>query len=422
MTTPDEISINPPPPAKAVAAPVVQAERIWSLDVLRGVALLGILVMNIQAFAMVFAAYVNPHAYGDLTGANYLVWLLSHIFADRKFMTIFSMLFGAGIVLMTTRSEKWTGRSAGLHYRRMTALLVLGLIHAYLIWDGDILVTYALCGMAVFPFRRWRPTTLLLTGLILITVGSGITFFFQWTMPHWPAEEVQGLKDDFWQPSPEYIENAHRLRHGSWLGFLPERAKSAFFLQTFVLLCENLWRVSGLMLAGMALFKLGVFSTAPSRKTYAAMIIVGLLTGVSTIVAGILYRDAVSWDVRRCFFLGGQFNYWGSIPLAFAWVGAVMLACHTPTLTGLVRRSLAAVGRMAFTNYLMQSVLCTLLFNGYGLGWFGQVERIGQFGIVLGVWVLQLILSPLWLRRFRIGPAEWLWRSLTYGERQRFRR
>jgi len=202
---------------------------------------------------------------------------------------------------------------------------------------------------------------------------------------------------------------------------LPGRAASSLMMQTWVFFTECLWRVSGLMLAGMALFKLGWFSAARSRSAYLSATIAGLLIGLPLIVGGILYKDAVSWDFRRCFYLAAEFNYWGSLPLALAWVGAVMLAFRSAALTGICR-ALAAVGQMAFTNYLLQSIICTLLFNGYGLGWFGRVERVGQVGIVLGVWTLQLILSPLWLRRFRFGPAEWLWRSLSYGLRQPFRR
>lgn len=409
------------PPVAATSGPVALVDRIDSLDVLRGVALLGILIMNIQVFAMIFPAYFNPHAYGDLTGPNYVVWLLSHVLADRKFMTIFSMLFGAGIVLMTSRREEAGGRAAGLHYRRMLVLLVLGVCHAYLLWDGDILVTYALCGMVVYPFRRRRPRTLFVIGLILIAFASGLAFLFQWGMQFWPESEVQGFKDGLWHPPPEVVEQTLALQRGSWVGMLPERAASALFFQTFVLLMENLWRVSGLMLAGMAFFKLGVFSATRTTRTYVIMLLAGLLIGAPLILAGVAYKDSVNWDVRYCFFLGGQFNYWGSIPLALAWVGLVMLVCRSATLSA-VRRPLAAVGQMAFTNYLLQSVVCTTLFFGYGLGWYGHVERIGQFGVVLGVWVVLLVLSVLWLRAFRFGPAEWVWRTLTYAKRQPFKR
>jgi len=154
------------------AQPAADPERIVPIDVLRGFALLGILVMNIQSFAMPDAAYMNPTAYGDLSGANFAVWLLSHVFADQKFMTIFSMLFGAGIVLMTSRAEARQGRSAALHYRRMGALWVIGMLHAYLLWYGDILYSYAMCGLLVYLFRNFRPRWLMTLGLISITIPA----------------------------------------------------------------------------------------------------------------------------------------------------------------------------------------------------------------------------------------------------------
>lgn len=409
------------PPHLASSGPVAQAQRIQSLDVIRGVALLGILVMNIQAFAMPFPAYLNPHAYGDLAGSNYIVWLLSHVLTDRKFMTIFSMLFGAGIVLMTSRREEAGARPAGLHFRRMAVLLGIGLCHAYLLWDGDILVTYAICGMVVYPMRGWRPGRLIAMGLLLIGIASGISMLFQWSMPNWPKEALQGFSDDIWQPPPEKVQEAIDLHRSSWAEYLPVRIKGALFFQTFILLIENLWRVSGLMLGGMALFKLGVFSASRSNRLYTTMFVAGLLIGLPAIVGGIYFRNSVDWDVSQAFFLGGQFNYWGSIPVALAWVALVMLICRGYVLHSL-QRSLAAVGQMAFTNYLLQSAICTTLFFGHGLGWYGDVERVGQFGVVLCVWAVQLLLSPLWLSTYRFGPAEWVWRSLTYGKLQSFKR
>src|SRR5712692_4927581 len=158
-------------PAETPALDAIpEPERIASLDVLRGLAVLGILVMNIQSFAMIEAAYSNPTAFGDLKGANYLVWLLSHVLADQKFMTIFSMLFGAGIVLMTGRREQAGRRSAAVHYRRMGVLALFGLLHAYLLWYGDILFSYALCGMVAYLFRRLRPQFLLLWGFLGLLV------------------------------------------------------------------------------------------------------------------------------------------------------------------------------------------------------------------------------------------------------------
>ena len=140
----------------ALNSPIEISDRIASLDVLRGFAVLGILVMNIQAFAMPMAAYFNPTAYGDLSGVNFFTWLVSYLFVDQKFLSMFSLLFGAGICLFADRVEARSGRSAGLHYRRMFWLLLFGLVHAYFLWSGDILVTYALCGSVLFFFGTAR--------------------------------------------------------------------------------------------------------------------------------------------------------------------------------------------------------------------------------------------------------------------------
>lgn len=400
--------------------PVTQAERIGSLDVLRGFAVLCILVMNIQSFSMIGAAYLNPTAYGDLTGWNYIVWLLSHVFADRKFMTIFSMLFGAGIVLMTSRREAATGRSAGVHYRRMGFLLLFGLLHGYLLWYGDILNAYAMCGFIVFLFRRRRPGTLIVVGLLSIAFASALSVFFHWSIQYWPAENIaETLK--WWAPSQEVIAEDIGAYRGGWLGQLPHRASTAIFFQTALFLMENVWRTGGLMLVGMGLFKLDVFSAKRSSGVYVLMIGAGLLVGIPIILYGVHRNFAAQWDFESCFFLGGQFNYWGSLFVAIGWVGLVMLVCKygvAPKLT----RTLAATGQMAFTNYLLQTVICTTIFYGHGFGLFGKVERIGQILIVFAVWVVLLVISPIWLRHFRFGPVEWLWRSLTYMKVQPMRR
>ena len=158
----------------ALNSPVEASERIASLDVLRGLAVLGIMIMNIQAFAMPMAAYSNPTAYGDLSGINFFIWLVSYLFVDQKFLSMFSLLFGAGICLFADRVEARSGRSAGLHYRRMFWLLLFGLVHAYFLWSGDVLVTYALCGLVIFFLRNRSPRTLVIIGLAVFSVASVI--------------------------------------------------------------------------------------------------------------------------------------------------------------------------------------------------------------------------------------------------------
>lgn len=400
--------------------PVTQSERVVALDALRGFALLGILIMNIQSFSTIFAAYFNPLAYGNFQGANYWVWYVEHVLADQKFMTIFSMLFGAGIVLMTSRREGAGLPSAAVHYRRMAVLLLFGLLHAYLLWYGDILYLYAMCGIVVFLLRKQPARRLLVVGLLLLAVGSGISLASGLSMPGWSEESMRQFMND-WMPPPEKIAEEISNYRGTWLGQMRHRVPTSFEFQTFVFGVWGFWRAAGLMLLGMALFKRGVFSARQSVGFYFTLIAVAVLIGIPTIIYGAHRNLIVKWDLMYSFFFGGLYNYWASILVSLGWVGAVMLVCQRSVLRSLTR-ALAAVGQMAFTNYLMQTIICTTIFYGHGFGVFGKVERVGQIPIVLAIWAIQLILSPIWLRHFQFGPFEWLWRSLTYMKWEPFGR
>ena len=401
------------------SGPVDETARIEAIDVLRGFALLGILVMNIQAFAMPRAAYFNPTAYGDLEGANLYVWLAGRMLADQKFMAIFSMLFGAGIVLMAERART-RGGGARVHYRRMGYLLVIGLLHAHLLWHGDILFTYAVCGVAVYPLRRLSPGWLAALGMTLLAVGSAFSVAGGLSLEYWQKEALTAFKADVWRPTPEMIESSLAAFRGSWLDQQPVRSAEALAFQTFFLIIWGFWRAGGLMLVGMALFKCDGFSTRRSTRFHAGLIAAAVAVGLPLQAYGLFLDFERGWPLWS-FFIGAQFNYWPSIAVSLGYVGLVMLACRTTVLRRLTC-PFAAVGRTALTNYLLQSVLCTTLFYGHGLGWFGSVDRLGQVGLVAGVWAVQLVASRLWLLRFRFGPAEWAWRSLTYGARQPLRR
>ena len=407
------------PPAGPDAGPVAQTARIDAIDVLRGVALLGILVMNIQLFAMPQAAYFNPTAYGDLEGANLYVWVTGRMFADQKFMTIFSMLFGAGIVLMAGRAEA-RGDFRRVHYRRMGWLLAIGLLHAHLLWSGDILFLYAVCGMLVYPLRRQPPGRLLVLGAATLLVASAIFAAYALSLPCWTEEVRAEVTGSTWQPTPAVIDAELAAYRGGWLAQQPARSAAALGAQTFLLFTWGLWRAGGLMLIGMALFKHDVFSARRPARFYAALIAVAVAVGLPLQAYGIALDFGQGWPLSSLF-VGVQFIYWPSIAVSLGFVGLVMLACRTAALRRLTR-PFAAVGQTALTNYLLQTVLCTTIFYGHGLGWFGSVDRVGQVGVVAGVWAVQLIASPLWLRRFRFGPAEWVWRSLTYGTRPPLRR
>jgi uncharacterized protein len=376
--------------------------------------------MNIQMFSMVSAAYFNPTAYGDLEGANFWVWLFSHLFADLKFMAIFSMLFGAGLILMWQRAEA-SGRSFfTIHCRRMFWLLLIGLLHAHLLWFGDILVPYAICGMLICWFRKMKPTTLLLVGFLILLVGSSLFLLSGLSMPYWPQEDLEKFTQESWRPSPDRIRDELQIYRGGWREQMEDRVVTAIELETFVFLYFFLWRAGGLMLIGMALFKLGVLSAQRSVSFYWTLVVLGALVGVPLIGYGAVQNIEAGWPPSS-FFLGTQFNYWGSILVSLGWISIVILVYQKGWFRFLARR-LSAVGRMALSNYLLESIICTTVFYGHGLGLFGRLNRLEQFFLVLAVWIVLLILSPWWLNRFRYGPFEWTWRSLTYWSVLPFRR
>ena len=405
-------------PDRRETGPIAETTRIDAIDILRGVALLGILLMNIQSFAMPRAAYSNPIAYGDLEGANLYVWVASRMLAEQKFMAIFSMLFGAGIVLMAERADA-RGNARRAHYRRMGWLLVIGLLHAHLLWHGDILFLYAVCGMLLYPLRRQPPGRLLALGALLLAVCSALFVALGMSFPHWPENERAAFTAE-WLPSAAAIEAELAVWRGSWLDQQPVRSAWAFEFETSTLIAFGVWRAGGLMLIGMALFKYGAFSARLPFRFYAALVAAALAVGLPLQAYGVALDFARGWQAWS-FFFGMQFIYWPSIAVSLGYVGLVMLVCRAATLRPLTR-SIAAVGRTALTNYLLQTIICTTIFYGHGFGWFGAVDRVGQVGVVAAVWAAQLVASSLWLRRFRFGPAEWTWRWLTYGVRPPLRR
>jgi uncharacterized protein len=407
-------------PTASAPTPVTEAERVGSLDTLRGFALLGILVMNIQTFAMPEAAYLNPTVWGDLTGANLQVWLLSHLLTDQKMMAIFSMLFGAGIALFADRAAAQGRSPVRLHLRRSSWLLLFGAAHGYLLWYGDILFLYAVCAFVVFWFRDLAPRRLLVLGILVLAVSSTIYLAMGASLPTWPPEARAEFIRDVWSPSEEALAAEVAAVRGSWLEQLEHRFPTTLMMQTFVLAIWGFWRAAGLMLIGMALYRLGVFSARRSNQFYLRLVAAGVLVGLPLAGYGIYWNFSRGWSPLS-FFYGSQFNYWGSILVSLGWVGVVMLVYRRGILVWL-SSALAAVGRTAFSNYILQTLICTTIFYGHGLGLFGQVERTGQIGIVFAVWAFQLAVSPIWLRHFRFGPLEWLWRCLTYGRVQPIRK
>ena len=396
--------------------PVPQTDRITSLDVLRGFALLGILMVNIQSFGLIDAKYLNPTAMGELEGMSYGSWWITFVFFDSKFMAIFSLLFGASIVLMWQRNSQADRKSAWLHYRRMFWLLLFGLTHAHLLWFGDILFLYSICGMTVYWLCGLKPRWLIPLGLSFVAVASGISILIGFSLPYWDEPQMTEMIAS-WSPTLNQVEENLAIYRGNWLEQLTHRSLNALFMETFLLIIWGFWRAGGLMLIGMGFFKLGIFNAERSNRFYLIGAMFGLLFGLGIIITGIGKLETANWSFEYSYFFGTQFNYWGSLFICFAYVCIVMLFCRNGWLKWL-QKSLAATGQLALTNYLLQTMVCTTLFYGHGFGWYGYLSRSQLVGFVLVFWVLQMIGSPLWLKKFRFGPFEWLWRSLSYWRLQ----
>jgi uncharacterized protein len=389
--------------------------RIASLDVLRGVGVLGMLAIHIQLFAYPSLARWNPTAYGDFGGLNWWVWLLTSLLADGKFITIFAMLLGVSIVMLAGEAYDRSVPAWRPHMRRMAVLFVLGLLHAYLLWFGDMLVPLALSGAVVFFARRRSPGTLLVLGGLVFAAASVITVALTWSTAHSDPAALAAWRAQ-WTPRAAAIDLEIAQYRGAWTEQMAQRVPAALETQTASYVTRLLWQMTGLMLMGMGLFKLRVLSAARSRAFYLRLAMVGFGAGMLLIAIGIWRSYATNWDVLDFVLVTEQLYYWGNLFVALGWVALVMLLCQR----GWGLHSVAAVGRMALTNYLLQTVICTTIFYGHGFGLFGRVDRAGQLAIVVGIWVFQLVASPMWLRHFAVGPVEWLTRWLVFKRRPTF--
>jgi uncharacterized protein len=425
----------------SVLKPDVAKKRLVSLDILRGVALLGILLITMPKFAL-------PERYlegilQDPESINFKVAYFVNIVLEGKMRALFSMIFGAGILLFVADKEK-SGRSVTpVFYSRMAWLAFFGLVHAHvLLAGGDILYFYSLCGMFLFFFRHAKPLWLIGAALsILFFEMVTDTYFYN----HSRSQRMEYLEVKKVEDQGVPLTDSQLKAKTEWLekekGYFPTRAKID---QNTELMRSQYWTIAGalrktlilkqtrvapflmaepmaLMLLGMALFQWGFLSGQLQRKFYIWGLTIGYGIGFPLGLYlwnySLSYPNPVEFMEANVFDIGTYLYPVQRILLTLGHVSLILLLVRAGVFKGLFK-AIGAVGKMAFTNYILQTIICTFIFFGYGLGYFGYVEYYQLYFIIVAIWTFQLVLSSVWLRYFRFGPLEWVWRSLTYWKRQ----
>jgi uncharacterized protein len=426
-------------------------ERISAVDVLRGVAVLGILIINIDYFALPHSdksaagtEWIGAYWPAGLSPRAMVAWVAVRALFEGKMRAIFSMLFGASALLMTSRLERRgeAGRAADIYYRRTLWLLVFGILHAYLLWEGDILYSYAVGGLVLFPFRKLSGRALVVLGLALLSLSVPRA---AWIAHHRAdlraaaaradADEAAGLtlgrkqQDaqaewaevmESFAPDEETLRENVDAYRGSYARLFAHRAPVVIAVQSSDFYGYAFIDAVGMMMIGMGLLRLGILTGARSRRFYATLAVLGLGLGVPAAVASTRALELDKFDPVAVAWVTAVYDP-TRLAVALGHIGIVMLLARASWARWLTR-SLADVGRMALTSYLGASIICSTLFNGYGFGLFGVLDRPQLYLVTLAIWFAQLAFSRIWLRAFRFGPAEWLWRSLTYWKRQPLRR
>ncbi|RUO35668.1 DUF418 domain-containing protein [Aliidiomarina sanyensis] len=412
------------PPAGA-SAPVQGNERMHILDILRGFALFGILMMNIEYFQRPMQA-VMLGLDQTQTGINYAVGWFVFVFIQGKFYTLFSLLFGIGFVVFLDRARARVSRPRWLFSRRLLILVLIGALHGFFIWSGDILLLYALTGFLLLLFFHKTSASRLWKWAIVFLVIPLIMFW----LGAWSIEMAM-------QSNPKNVMAMFTEQQEALLGDIA-RGELIYMQGSYWEAVQ--WRMhemialyggGGLLFFGMsvlALFALGascaragIFQdVAGNISLFKRLVFLGYGIGIpAALIFGIWGTDLVLFYPNYDAAVFYVFQQLANIALCFAYLSTLVLLMHYGKRWV---RVFAPAGQMALTNYLLQSIVFTLIFYGYGLGLYGEVGRAGATFMAIIFYVGQLFASQWWLERYRYGPAEWLWRSLTYGQRQPFKK
>jgi uncharacterized protein len=401
----------------------VPGARFATLDIIRGIAVMGILVANMPGFGLPGAAYFSPMAWGGTGPAEIAAWATTFVLIEGKMRGLFTFLFGASMLLVIERAEA-SGRSpAQAHYARTAVLLAIGLAHLYLIWWGDILAHYAMVGAIAFLFRKLSARDLLIWGLLALTVtllssGMGWMALLDSAARDTPqaVETWNNFARSFGVPPREWMDTEIAAYRGAWEANVAWRYQHEDPLGFLMAVGPE---TLSAMLLGMAAFRSGFLTGAwtPARYRDWAIVCLSLAWGAYALLAAVTYIQGFD---QRCVFFG---SIVASVPFRILGVvGYAALFIWLVRPESWLGQRLAAVGRAAFTNYLGTSILVTAIFYGWGFGQFAEWSRAQLYIVPPLVWVIMLAWSKPWLDRYRYGPLEWLWRSISRWQLQPMRK
>ena len=391
-----EAAPTPPEPL----APTQTRERITTLDAIRGIAVLGILAMNAVSFGLEPAAYWNIGAGGIDTWLDWVIGGAGEIFVDQKFMGLFSMLFGAGIVLFFERARDKGRRAGWLSFWRNALLLGIGILHMAL-WDGDVLLLYAICSVFLIALHRLDARALFALGGLAILGAVALAIAIQ------PTVESATDLGQFWLPEAQMDQDA--IDSSPFAEFGAPRVLGWFLADGFL-------RALGMMLIGVALYRTGVITGERSRNFYRRLAVWGFAIGLPLSIAGFTWMAATDFSPDVAI-VGTMPNTLATLPLALAYLSLIALWNLRPQTT--LHHRVHAAGRMALTNYLTQTIIGVIVLRT--LFDPDDLNRSWILLFVVAVWVVQLAWSQPWLSLFRYGPFEWIWRCATYRSWQPLR-
>jgi len=403
----------------ATFAPIDAPRRILALDAIRGFALLGIFLMNVEWFTRPMQEMGTGIAPGT-TGLDHAAAWLVYVFVQGKFWVLFSLLFGMGFAVMSARAGD-TATFNRAYLRRCAVLLLFGVAHAVLLWPGDILHSYAIAALILLAFGEMPDRRRLQLGIGIYAAVVLLTLAIGGMLSMLPADAGAELARSGGLTHEAAAAAAQAYAHGDFMQATAQRARDfARVLESDVLVVPL---AIGVFMIGIWLVRSGrMHDVAAQRAFFARLALYAIPPGLVLVACSVML--GTGFDVAReigTMTLASAVMLAGSLPLALGYLALFVLGLGVPGL-GRVLGWLAPAGRMALTNYLLQSLVAALVFHGYGLALWGQLGRASQVVLVLAVFAAQLLLSALWLSRFRFGPAEWLWRWLTYGARPQMRK